>query len=352
MIRKILFILVFACCTASFGQYQFKGQTAEKLDSKIVYLSIIEDYRKLSRISLEQIIKKTETDSLGRFNFEGDNLSDENRIYRIHIDECATGESESNHFFGTCENSKSILFIANNKDMISFPTSFTDEVLCEVIATNEKSSAFLEIDFLKDEMAFDFNDFRSTASRKLNSKKWFSTFQSFGQQLDEPLAELYIFDFLSDKRNETYAYYLKDVATNSYYSALSERLESKYPNTIFTKLYQEEIETDQQLASQKSSSSSYWKWILGSLLAISLLFNLFLMKRQQSIQKKQKDSSLEKLTTQEQKIVNEILKDKTNKEIASDLFISVSTVKTHINNLYKKLNVSSREDIKQRFQGS
>ena len=62
------------------------------------------------------------------------------------------------------------------------------------------------------------------------------------------------------------------------------------------------------------------------------------------------NDSLEKLTEQEQKVVQEILKNKTNKEIASDMFISVSTVKTHINNLYKKLNVNSREEIKQRFQ--
>ena len=352
MIQKTLFIFVFAFCSKCFAQYQFKGQIAEKLDSKTVYLSIIEDYRKLSRISLEQIIKKTETDSLGHFKFEGNNLSQENRIYRIHIDECSEVTSGSSHFFGTCENSRSILFIANNNDTISFPTTFNDEVLCEVNSTNEKSSAFLEIDFLKDEMAFDFNDFRSTASRKLNSKKWFSTFQSFGQQLNEPLAELYIFDFLSDKRNETYGYYLNDVANNSYYSELSERLETKYPNTIFTKLYQEEIATDQQLASQKSPSGSLWKWILGGLLALSILLNVFLMIRQNSVQKKHREKSLEKLTAQEQKIVDEILKDKTNKEIASDLFISVSTVKTHINNLYKKLNATSREEIKQRFQGS
>ena len=38
--------------------------------------------------------------------------------------------------------------------------------------------------------------------------------------------------------------------------------------------------------------------------------------------------------------------DKTNKEIGSELFISVSTVKTHINNLYKKLNVTSRDEVK------
>lgn len=63
-----------------------------------------------------------------------------------------------------------------------------------------------------------------------------------------------------------------------------------------------------------------------------------------------RNNSLEKLTEQEQNIAKEILKNKTNKEIASDMFISVSTVKTHINNLYKKLNVNSREEIKQRFQ--
>ena len=60
-----------------------------------------------------------------------------------------------------------------------------------------------------------------------------------------------------------------------------------------------------------------------------------------------KDSfSKEKLTNQEQKTLSLILTDKSNKEIASELFISVSTVKSHINNLYKKLNVTSREEVK------
>jgi len=47
----------------------------------------------------------------------------------------------------------------------------------------------LEIDILKEQMAFDF---RSDANRKLNSKKWFSTFQNFRESIDEPLAELFI----------------------------------------------------------------------------------------------------------------------------------------------------------------
>lgn len=347
---RLLFILV-AFSTNCFSQYQFKGQVDEdeNVEGQTVYLSVIEDYRKLSRISFDQIIKKTTIDSLGLFKFDGNNLPQDNRIYRIHVDECMDISQNSNHFFGKCENSKSILFIADNRDTISFPTSFADQVLCEITSTNPKSSAFLEIDVLKEEMAFDFNDFRSEANKKLNSKKWFFALQEFGKNLEEPLAELYIFDFLSDKRNETYAYYLKDVGSSEYYSNLSQRLEKSYPNETFTQLYQKEITLDKILTTQSSPASSNRKWLLGSLLAISMLLNLYFLWQKKALRKKQKTSSLEKLTAQEQKIVDEILRSKTNKEIASDLFISLSTVKTHINNLYKKLNVTSREEIKQLF---
>lgn len=349
MIQKTALVFLYLLSFQSYSQYNFEGQIAEDVDGKTVYLSVIEDYRKLARPYLEQIIKKTIVDSLGYFKFQGDNLSLDNRIYRIHVDECSEQTLDSNHFLGRCENSRSILFIANNTDAISFPTSFADEVLCEITSTNSKSEAFLQIDALKEEMAFDFYEFRSEANRKLNSKKWFSKLQDYGQNLEEPLVELYVFDFLSDKRNETYSYYLKDISKNHYYSGLGQRLEEKYPNTVFTKLYQTEIATDQQMAAQNKTTNSYWKWILGSLLALSILLNIYFVARQKSLQKNHKDNKLGKLTAQEQKIVNEILKDKTNKEIASDLFISLSTVKTHINNLYKKLNVSSREEIKKLF---
>ena len=55
---------------------------------------------------------------------------------------------------------------------------------------------------------------------------------------------------------------------------------------------------------------------------------------------------MENLTKQEQNILALILENKSNKEIADTLFVSVSTIKTHINNIFKKLNVQSREEIK------
>ena len=52
-----------------------------------------------------------------------------------------------------------------------------------------------------------------------------------------------------------------------------------------------------------------------------------------------------KLTKREREIIKLILKKMTNEEIAKQLFISKSTVKTHRQNIYYKLNVSSLDEI-------
>ncbi len=343
---SILFLLMVA---PLFGQYQFAGEVSTKNAGKIVYLSLVEDYRKSSRIYLEQIIRKVGVDSLGHFEFEGNNILDQNRIYRIHLDGCSEA-SDAHHFLGQCNSSKSVLFIANNKDSLYFPTSFEDQALCTITSTNPNSSLILEIESMKEEMVFDFTDFRSDTSRKLNSKKWFSNFQSFGQELDEPLAELYIYDFLSNRGNETYAHYLQDVATNGYYAKLLERLQALYPNTPFTQQFEAEVVTDKQLGSYHKSRTWNLTWVLLCLLTLSIGINIYLLIKGKAKARMSTQSLFQKLTPQEQKIVHQILLDKSNKEIASELFVSHSTIKTHINNLYKKLEVSSRQDIVSLFK--
>ena len=51
---------------------------------------------------------------------------------------------------------------------------------------------------------------------------------------------------------------------------------------------------------------------------------------------------INKLTRQEERIISYIKNGLTNKEIAIELSISLSTVKTHINNIYKKLGINSQ----------
>jgi len=177
---------------------------------------------------------------------------------------------------------------------------------------------------LKELMRYEFGSYRSQANWDLNAKNWFTKFQEYGQQLNEPLAELYSYAFLSDRSKDIHKYYLQDLNNTTYYHDLLTRLEASYPDQPFTKQYEKELAADYFLI-QKSQTNGIpnWVYMLIALLGISILMNIyyFFFKR-----------------------------NRTNKEIASEIFISVSTVKTHINSIYKKLNVSNRDEVKSLYK--
>ena len=54
------------------------------------------------------------------------------------------------------------------------------------------------------------------------------------------------------------------------------------------------------------------------------------------------ENSRESLTSREQEVLRLLATGRTNKEIAQNLFISDKTVKCHVNNIFKKLNVTRR----------
>lgn len=325
------------------GQYEFSGQIDTKNWEGDIYLSIVKDYRKLSGIYPEQIINKTTPDAFGHFTFSGNNLSSENNMYRIHIDSCPEEAKDAAHFTGHCLNSKEVLFVANNTDKITLPFTFDQEIFCNVTSTNEKSNTFIKIDSLKELMRYEFGSYRSQANWELNAKKWFKKFQDYGQELNEPLAELYAYAFLSDRSQDLYTHYLKDLDHTNYYQELSTRLNAKYPNQPYTEQFKKELAADYFLI-QKSEETPIpnWIYIIGGLLTVSLLANAYFL----FFKRKAPAQAPTSLTKQEQKVLDLILQNRTNKEIASEIFVSVSTVKTHINSIYKKLNVSSRDEVK------
>jgi DNA-binding CsgD family transcriptional regulator len=334
------------------AQYEFDGYVDDSMIEGEVYLSMVEDYRKISGVYHEQIIAKTVPDSTGYFVFTGNNLPAQNRMYRIHVDTCPDGEFNVSHVSGNCSNSKEIVFVANNTTDLSLPVTFEDEMFCKVVSTDERSNAFLKIDSLKNDMRFAFSSYRSEANRKLNTKKWFSILQQYGEQLNEPLAELYVYSFISDRRSILHAYYLEDLKTNEYYNNLLQRLISTYPETTYALQYEAELKADQFLVQTASEAKlPWWIYVVGLLTLLSVLANFYFFGKWKKIKNAIPDAS-KVLSNQEQKVLDLILADKTNKEIATEMYVSVSTVKTHINNLYKKLKVSSRDEVKTLYSAS
>lgn len=344
----IAFLLTSLFCEA---QYSFSGYINPDEWQNTVYLSIVEDYRKMSGVYSEQIIAKTTADETGFFEFEGNMLDAENRIYRIHVDKCSETQQDLNHFNGHCSDSEELLFIAKNTDTLNLPFSFGNQVFCKIESSNPKANAFLKIDSLKNDMRFAYGAVRSEANRKLNNKKWFKALQSYGEALNEPIAELSIYAYLSDRSSDLHSYYVEDLQNNTYYDNLKTRLENAYPNAPYTVQYRNELAADRHMLASTGGNTvtTNWNIYLYFILALSFLLNAFLLYRNWK-QKQSKTEDLKaKLSKQEQVVLEHLLKDKTNKDIAEALYLSVSTVKSHTNNIYKKLNVQSRDDAKSLF---
>lgn len=64
----------------------------------------------------------------------------------------------------------------------------------------------------------------------------------------------------------------------------------------------------------------------------------------QNIEPKEREDLKNLLSVREVEVLELITKVLSNKEIAEKLFISLSTVKTHINNIYKILEVKNRRE--------
>lgn len=58
---------------------------------------------------------------------------------------------------------------------------------------------------------------------------------------------------------------------------------------------------------------------------------------------------IELLSAKEWQILKLVAEGKTNKEIAAVQFVEVSTVKTHLNNIYGKLSVSNRKEARAKY---
>ncbi len=54
------------------------------------------------------------------------------------------------------------------------------------------------------------------------------------------------------------------------------------------------------------------------------------------------------LTKREKQILDRLVQGHSNLQIAEELFVAESTVKTHVYKLYKKLNVSNRKEAVQK----
>lgn len=137
----------------------------------------------------------------------------------------------------------------------------------------------------------------------------------------------------------------KDISLNSaYYIRLLEELKSSEINNLEYFFLERELNSYNLINLKNEQTVSISVNIIFGLIILVLTYNIYSLKSQKRI------TIIEELSNQEIKVKKHIIDGKSNKEIAEELFISLNTVKTHITNIYNKLNVSNRKELINKFQ--
>ena len=310
--------------------FNFKG-TSQQIVSGYLHLDNPENWEEKVYLSKVQLHKDTHRQTYvpitssdisekGYFGFDKKWFGAKDHIYKIHINPIGTNSKIKKPI----ENSK--LFILSKNDSIYFEkgTSLFDSYT----TNNEADKEWLELK--KFESKFDkLHDDFDTEEYLLRTKGYVK------DSLQILLVKLISIKKLDDKKLLE-----KDIKENTaYYADLLQELKSSdIDPSLF--LY---LENKLSLVSHEKTQKKYSLSMLlnGLAVAIILILVFLIIKKQRSNQK----TVLTPLSKQENTIKDLIISGKSNKEIANELFISINTVKTHISNIYSKLNISNRKEL-------
>ena len=286
----------------------------------------------------------TVTDNSGYFSFEGKLLSDKTGLYRIHskVDETggvaqlADSDEVKNYHNFMFSNKDTIVFQKNNKNWFSSHTN-----------TNPIDKQWRDFRSYTRQLRREFAAIEDNEVKKLSSLQYLYELKSYANTRDvHPLVTLVLITNVKEELLKT------DVTEDQeFYYSLLDHLNAYYDNSSYAKQYEELLtdlfKTDTRLELDFFKNLVYGLGIACVLLLLVILYLLFRLKR---VKIKHLQQASANLTNQEERVAELIIQEKSNKEIASELFISLSTVKTHIRNLYAKLEVNNRQEFVEKFK--
>lgn len=91
------------------------------------------------------------------------------------------------------------------------------------------------------------------------------------------------------------------------------------------------------------------KLVLSVLVVGSIAIGYYLAKKHLTNKNAKQLNPQKVLSNREMEVFKQLLSTKSNLEISTDLFIEVSTLKSHINRIYKKMGVKTRTELRKRY---
>jgi len=346
LLRIIPFFSFLLFANVLIAQYTVKGQVNinENWQPKI-YMAAVNKLSDYYRTSPDMIIKSAEIDANGKFEIKGDYLPNEKRFYRLYVmktqnsdyDACLyVGGDDHNFVHILLENGEEVEITAEPNATAPFENyqikgqkeNHLMRTLSRIVYPRfyfHRIEFPTELKFSEDKLHIDLKNFADTCSSTLVS-----------------LAAITNTDF-----DEYYD------QNSTFYQNFKIQLKSDLPKSIYTKNYDLKVK---YYANEETLLPNWAKFLLAflSLSLVGLLVKLNQFKNRIHTLENQKSISqkIEKttpsfdeiLTQKEKEILQLISQGKSNKEIANQLFVELSTVKTHINKIYSKIGATNRKE--------
>ncbi|WP_321346176.1 helix-turn-helix transcriptional regulator [uncultured Draconibacterium sp.] len=347
-LKKLVYIILSLFIASSSSALEIKGTIylSDQWQPK-VFLALLNTPNDIFVASPDFIIAETFINPNGSFEINTQSVPNDQRFYRLYL---VQGDNASVEFSAT-QNKNYFHLLLNRQSQV------------ELSATTQNNSLeVVQLDGSDDTKAiFDFDEKFREQNRELSGElpKAQSTFLS--QEL-----ETFIHSVVADARNPyvgLYAiYHIEDKETDflrnsDFYFNFQKRLEDELPITPYTEAYSallDELIGFREFVCEMPGVQPKWKdWLMiieAVIILILLVILIGFYKQLKKIRKRENDSInnlkplYEGLTLKQQEILSLLAAGKTNKEIAQELFVELSTVKTHINNIYRQLGVSNRKD--------
>ncbi len=325
----------------SYAKYHIEGKInlGEEWQPK-VFMAMVEKLSDYYRASPDLIVDIAVVNEDGSFVLEGKQLPEENRFYRLYLmkeqntdyDACLYVGGDDHNFIHLILNNHSELEILADSSYYSPFGNYqvkgsTDNQLMRELARMVYPS-------------FYFYQIRFPSVLKLTEERLFHDLKLFTDTCSSDMAAL-----AAMANIDMEAYYEEDP---TFFKNFGNRLMQSFPGDIYTENFQRKLQYFEPPVIVKTPDWMIAVVVLQGLLICLLLLRLLQLKKSPESKQEANTSAIapiEKLTAKEQEILDLILTGKSNKEIASSLFIEVSTVKTHINKIYGKLEVKSRREV-------
>ncbi len=326
MNQKSLWLIVIAllCSTSSIVPAQ--NGIVGKIDldttlwAPVAYLSVIPDYHQLNTISYENIVERVAVSENGYYTFASEFLDPDSKLYRIHFskkdDPAASlilGGRDHNHFFLFAEKGVDIyaeskagsrLFNQLNLDGY-LPNERLQEIneMVSLLDTLDYFDSPLNRDFIRDAVEENLRTYADSCQMPLVAL--YALYRS-GLTMSEKEDRRFVKQFLHTWKHEK----------NAYFQSFRNEL---MPHRNFSWLMMPIL------------------GIIGIIIAMLIALTIRNLWPRKNL--------LKELSIQERKIFGLLKQGLSNKEISEDCGISVSTVKSHVNNIFFKLKVSSRKEV-------